>query len=120
MAWSGTGTFSRIVTTVSPATSGTTIDVADQNTYTADVTNGINACLAKNGENTPSSDLPMGGQKHTGVADGVAANDYAALGQLHWGGKCLCYYAVSSADSLRGWANLQIQSISKQHWGFND
>jgi hypothetical protein len=85
MAWSGTGTFSRIVTTVSPATNGTTIDVADQNTYTADVTNGINACLAKNGENTPTSDLPMGGQKHTGVADGVAANDYAALGQLQDG-----------------------------------
>ena len=49
MAWNGSGTFSRISTSVSPAVTGTTIDSADMNTYTADVTSGINSALAKNG-----------------------------------------------------------------------
>jgi len=82
MAWNGSGTFSRITTTVSPAVGGTTIDVADQNTYTADVTAGISACLAKNGENAATGNLDMGGFRHTDVADAVAATDYAALGQV--------------------------------------
>jgi len=82
MAWNASGTFNRITTTVSPAVGGTTIDVADQNTYTADVTAGINACLAKNGENAATGNLDMGGFKHTDVADAVAATEYTALGQV--------------------------------------
>jgi len=82
MAWNGSGTYSRPVTTVSPATGGTTIDVADQNTYTADVAAGVNACLAKNGENAATANLQMGGFKHTGAADGVDADDYATVGQI--------------------------------------
>lgn len=40
---------------------------------------------------TPTKNLPMGGFRHTGVANGVARTDYAALGQAQdgavlWGG----------------------------------
>ena len=85
MAWNGSGTFSRITTTVSPAVGGTTIDVADQNTYTADVTAGINACLAKNGENAATANLDMGGFRHRNVANGSALTDYASLDQVQRG-----------------------------------
>jgi len=85
MAWNGSGTFNRITTTVSPAVGGTTIDVADQNTYTADVTAGINACLAKNGENAATANLDMGGFKHQNVNNGSALTDYATLGQVQRG-----------------------------------
>lgn len=83
MTWNGSGTFSRKTTSVSPATGNTTIDSADMNTYTADVTAGINATRAKNGENSPTANLPMGGFKHTGAADGVADTDYATMSQLN-------------------------------------
>ena len=81
MAWSGTGTFSRIVTTVSPATGGTTIDSADMNTYTTDTASGINACLAKNGENAATGDLDLGSNKITALADGTADTDAATVVQ---------------------------------------
>ena len=85
MAWNGSGTFSRIVTTVSPAVSGTTIDVADQNNYTADVTAGINACLAKNGENAATGDLDVGSNKITALAAGTLVTDAANVGQVQNG-----------------------------------
>ena len=82
MAWNGSGTYSRPVTTVSPATGGTTIDVADQNTYTADVTAGVNACLAKNGENAATGNLDIGGYRIENIGNGVSPDDCAALGQV--------------------------------------
>jgi len=82
MAWNASGTFSRIVTTVSPAVGLTTIDVADQNSYTADVTAGINACLAKNGENAATGDINLGSNQLKAVADGTLATDAATFGQL--------------------------------------
>jgi len=85
MAWSGTGTFNRIVTTVSPAVGGTTIDVADQNNYTADVTAGIDACLAKNGENAATGDIDLGSNKLTNVSDGLLVTDGVNVGQVQDG-----------------------------------
>ena len=81
MAWSA-GTFSRINTSVSPAVAGTTIDSAGMNTYTADVTAGINASLAKNGSNAATSDLDIGANLITNLADGVADDDAATVSQV--------------------------------------
>jgi hypothetical protein len=83
MAWNGSGTFSRITTSVSPAVTGTTIDSADMNTYTADVTSGINSALAKNGENAATSDLDIGGNLITNLGDGVADDDAATVLQVN-------------------------------------
>ena len=85
MAWNGSGTYSRPVTTVSPATGGTTIDVADQNTYTADVAAGVNACLAKNGENAATGDINLGSNQLKAVADGTLATDGVNVGQVQGG-----------------------------------
>jgi len=98
MTWNGSGTFSRITTTVSPAVANTTIDVAGQNTYTADVTAGINACLAKNGENAATADLPMGGYNHTNVDDGTETSHYSSVGQAQNGS--LVYAADTGAADV--------------------
>ena len=50
-----------------------------------DLAEGINLCLAKDGQNSATADLPMGGNKHTGVGDGSARAHYASLGQLQDG-----------------------------------
>lgn len=41
-----------------------------------DIISGINNCLTKDGQNSPSADLPMGSRKHTGVAPAVAVTNY--------------------------------------------
>lgn len=61
-------------------------DVHDQ-----DLADGINACLTKNGTNAPSANLPMGGYKHTSVANATSRDQYAVAGQIQdsalvWGG----------------------------------
>jgi hypothetical protein len=53
------------------------MDAEDDNFAT-----GINSCVHKGGQNSATANLPMGGYKHTGVADGSARNHYAAIGQV--------------------------------------
>jgi hypothetical protein len=46
---------------------------------------GINACLAKDGTNSPSANLPMGGMVHTGVGTGAERDSYASIAQVQDG-----------------------------------
>lgn len=83
--WNGAGTFERYHdwTTDRDASinpSATRFDQEDDNTA-----EGINNCLTKDGQNSPTTNLPMGGNRHTGVANAAARNDYAAAGQVQDG-----------------------------------
>lgn len=42
----------------------------------------IQNAINRDGTNSPTANLPMGGFKHTGVADATARNQYASLGQV--------------------------------------
>ena len=53
----------------------------DHDAVDNEMADGINNCLTKDGQNEPTGNLPMGGQKHTGVADAEDDDDYAAWGQ---------------------------------------
>lgn len=53
----------------------------DHDAVDNEMADGINNCLTKDGQNEPTGNLPMGGQKHTGVAAAEADDDYAAWGQ---------------------------------------
>lgn len=91
MAWNGSGIFSRIYNWVAERDAGNNIDATKFDAENDNFATGIQACLTKNGENAPTSDLPMAGNKHTGVGDGSARAHYAALGQVQdssvlWGG----------------------------------
>ena len=80
MSWSGSGIYN-LPGAYSPETVDTVIDPARYNGLTTDLASGITACLAKNGENVPTANLPMGGFKHTGAADGAAAGQYLTYAQ---------------------------------------
>jgi hypothetical protein len=60
---------------------GTLIDALRYNGATQDIAAGISSCLAKNGENVPTANLPMGGRKHVGAGPATAAGEYITLGQ---------------------------------------
>ena len=89
MAWDGNGSFSRTNGDKTGATAWQQDQAADikiradrHDTHDQDLASGINNCITKDGQNTPSSDLPMGGRKHTNVSNAAARNQYASLGQL--------------------------------------
>lgn len=80
MARNGSGTYS--LPAGQPVVTGTVIDSTVFNTFTADVATALTNSLAKNGETTASANLPMGGFKHTGVADATARTQYASAAQV--------------------------------------
>jgi len=80
MPWSGAGTYS-LPAAYTPEVNGTTIDATRYNGATTDIATAISACLAKNGENVPTANLPMGGLKHTGAAAGSATGQYLVYAQ---------------------------------------
>lgn len=81
MAWNGVGTF-LLNPLFSPESNGNVVDAVRYNGLTNDIAQGITACLAKNGENTPTANLPMGGYKHTGAGAATAAGEYAVYEQV--------------------------------------
>lgn len=64
--------------------SGTLIRSADVNSWLDDLGSEVTNSIAKDGQTTPIANLPMGGFKHTDVADASADNQYASYGQLKW------------------------------------
>lgn len=79
MPWNGSGTYN-LPPAYTPEVNGTVIDATRYNGTTSDVATGITACLAKNGENSATGNISMGGWKLTNVADATAAGDVVALG----------------------------------------
>jgi len=61
---------------------GTTIEAAKVNSNLNDIASALTGSLAKNGETTPTANLPMGSYKHTGVANTTSRTHYAAAGQI--------------------------------------
>jgi hypothetical protein len=88
MPRNGSGTYTR---PQSDYTSGTTIVSAAVNSDLNDMASALTASLARDGQTTPTGNLPMGGFRHTNIANGASRNEYAALGQVQdgaflWGG----------------------------------
>ena len=85
MGWSG-GTYTKGNNATGgwagDASLGIGIEAGRHDTQDDDFTAGINNCLTKDGQNTPTQNLPMGGYKHTGVANAAASDEYTTQGQL--------------------------------------
>jgi hypothetical protein len=76
----GSGTYS--LPAGNPVSTGTVISSTWANTTLSDIATGLSNSLAKDGQTVPTANLPMGGFKHTGVADGTARNHYSSVGQV--------------------------------------
>ena len=79
MARNGSGTFSR---PVSDYQYDTIISETSVNAEMDGIATALTASIAKDGQTVPTANLPMGTYRHTGVGNGSARTDYAALGQL--------------------------------------
>lgn len=83
MPRNGSGSYS--LPSGNPVTTGTTISSAVQNNTMSDIATALTQSLAKDGQTTPTANLPMGGYKHTGAAAGSARTDYATISNLQDG-----------------------------------
>ena len=89
MAWNGAGNFQRTNCSFSgpdvwqdDANAGYDIVGARHDSHDQDLAQGINNCLTKDGQNSPTTNLSMNTYKHLNVGDGTARNQYATVGQL--------------------------------------
>jgi lysozyme family protein/microcystin-dependent protein len=83
MSWNGGGNFNRLYSWVADKAAGLNISSVRMDADTNDIAaNGFGNCLTPDGQGQPTANLPMANFRHTGVGNGVARNDYAALGQI--------------------------------------
>ena len=81
MSYNGSGTFV-INSTGQPVVTGTVISSTAFNALTADLATGLSTALTKDGQTTPTANLPMGTFKFTGMGAGSAATDSANVSQV--------------------------------------
>lgn len=81
MAWNS-GTFSREHDWTQDQANGIKIRADRHDEEDDNLASGINTCLTKDGQNSPSANLPMATYKHTGVGNATNRNEYAAVGQV--------------------------------------
>lgn len=83
MGWNGSGVWNRLYSWVTDDANGINITASRMDADTNDITsNGLGNCLTRDGQGSPTANLPMNNQRHTGVGNGQARTDYAALGQV--------------------------------------
>ena len=100
MSFNGSGTFV-INTAGQPVVSGTVISSTAFNALTADLATGLSTCLTKDGQTTPTANIPMGSNKITGLALGTDATDAPTLSQVQSTVTKLIA-SVSGTDTITG------------------
>jgi hypothetical protein len=99
MSYNGSGTF-LINSAGQPVVAGTVISSTAFNALTTDLASGLSTAITKDGQTTPTNNIPMGGFKITGLGAGINATDAAQLGQVQGG--TLDYINVSGTNTLTG------------------
>jgi hypothetical protein len=83
MARNGSGTYS--LPAGNPVTTGTTISSTWANNTLSDISSALTASIAYDGQTTPIANLPMGGNKHTNVANSSVRTNYASAADVQDG-----------------------------------
>lgn len=102
MSYNGSGTFV-INSAGQPVVTGTVITTTAFNALTADLGTGLSTAITKDGQTTPTANIPMGGFKITGLGAGTAATDAARLSQLQAGGTT--FLSAAGTDTITATAS---------------
>jgi hypothetical protein len=79
MPRNGSGTYTRPQADYVP---GTTILATSVNSDLNDMAQALTASIARDGQTTPTANIPLGGFRITGLGNGTSATDAATLGQV--------------------------------------
>lgn len=97
MGWSA-GTFTRARNWTADDAGGIEMEAVNFDQEDDNFEAGINNCLTKDGQNTPTADLAMGSQRHTGVGNATTKDSYASAADVIDQG--LVYYVDSGAADV--------------------
>lgn len=86
MGFNGSGTFVRSYSWTTDAANGVNITASRMDTEDNGFATGLTNCLTRDGQSPALANIPMGGFKITGLANGSASTDAAAYGQILGGG----------------------------------
>lgn len=99
MAFNGSGTFNRLYNWATDAANSVNISAArmdgEDNGFAAGLTN----CITRDGQSPALANIPLGGFKITGLANGTASTDAATVGQVN---TLLGSYLPLTGGSLSG------------------
>lgn len=109
MARNGSGTYSRVAGV--PYVYNTVIDQVVVNSEFDDIATALTASIAKDGQTTPTANLPMGGYLHTGVAAATARTHYARAAEVQ-DGSLTHLTSVSGADTITASASLSMAAYA--------
>jgi hypothetical protein len=82
MPYNGVGLFTSLGAPTFPAVPNTYILASYFNATMNDIFSGLSAVMTRDGQSPMTANLPMGGNKITGVADGTVAGDVVTYSQL--------------------------------------
>jgi hypothetical protein len=86
MPFNGSGIFTLVYNWPADAAAGIDIMASRMQGQESDMaSSGFDNCLTRDGQGSATTNLPMNNYRHTGVGNGQAATDYAALGQVQFG-----------------------------------
>lgn len=100
MPYNGSGSYSRLYSWVDDRDDDIKIRADRMDAEDDGFATGLSTAITKDGQTTPTANLPMGGFKHTGVADGSARSHYPAVGQIQDGEFLYGGTAGGTADAL--------------------
>jgi hypothetical protein len=86
MPFDGNGTFIRSYNWQTDAAAGIDITASRMDGEDDGFATGLSSVITRDGQSEAQADLPMGGFKHTSVADGAFRDEYTAIGQSQDGG----------------------------------
>ena len=102
MSYNGSGTFN-INTAGQPVVDGTVISSSVFNALTADLGTGLTTAITKDGQTTPTANIPLGTFKITGLGAGTAATDAVRMSQLQAGGTT--FLTAAGTDTITATAS---------------
>ena len=116
MSRNGSGTYN--LPAGNPVVTGSTISSTWANNTLNDIATALTGSIAKDGQTTPTGNLPMGGYAHTNVADATVRTQYATAGQVQDGAFTLLT-SVSGTNSITAVGALGISSyVAGQRFNF--
>lgn len=85
MPFNGSGTFNRLYSWVTDAANGLFVSSTRMDADTDGIATALSNCMTRDGQSPATANIPLGGFKLTGIANGTSAQDAVAVNQVKAG-----------------------------------
>lgn len=96
----GSGSYVATASTWNPAVTTTTINSTDWNSLLSDLSTVLSTAVYKDGQTTPTANIPMGGFKITGIGAATARTDAASIATIQDGTGIYVATVGGTADAI--------------------